>query len=288
MRSFLGFGQSQYIGTPQAAGVKLGGIASVIVPLLLQWISYGASTTNTNVNVLVDLGSKPCDKLDQIRSLYIDNLGSNNPVYVYFPDSGYTVVAKPNSEGWYPVFTNQKTLWVIGEGFLSGDIPQTSIIVCNLFIPPQVNVEIDNAVALWKASPQITRGTTIYNSSLGIPALGDQFFASGQLNLNAGGSVGLWNTPYADGFLYVTGLNLNSFGTTGGSVQVSIESTGVAGVLLAPTWYGGAPTAGVSQIVNLSGMQIKLDATQTWRMRLITNIAGGFAQLLSSFTKNPN
>lgn len=287
MRSFLGFGQVPYIGTPFTNAIKLAGIAGVQIPLLFQWLSYGASTARPNINVLVNANNTVCRAMDQIRSVYIDNLGSDNPIYVNFPDTGYTIAAKPNSSGWYPAFTNAKTLWVIGEGFLTGDIPQTYIVLCNIPLPASINTEIDNAVALYRASPTISRGTTIYNAALGIPALGDQFFASSQLNLNSGGSVGLWNTPYASGFLFITGLNLNSFGTTGGSVQVSIESTGVAGVLLAPTWFGGTPAPGVSQIVNLSAMQIKLDATQTWRMRLIQNIAGGFAQVLSSFTQQP-
>lgn len=292
MRIFIGFGQQQYIGTPQTRAMKLGNIASVGVPLLFQWISYGASTAVPNVNVLVDMETANCKALDQIRSIYIDNLGSANPIYVYFPDTQYVVVAKPNSEGWYPAYTNQKKIWVIGEGFLTGTIPQTLIIASNVALEANVNVEIDNAVALWRASPIISRGTSIYNSDLGTPALGDQLQASPLLPANVpGATVPLWGTPYASGFLYLTSLVINGMGLSN-AAPVSgicvIESTGVAGVLVQPAYYlTNVSVLGVSNILTLTGLQIKLDATQSWRARIITAGDGGTLQFYASFTQTP-
>lgn len=294
MRSFLGFGQSPYIGQPGSQAIKLAGIATVCVPLLFQWLSYGAATVRPNVNVYVDLDVQACKALDQIRSIYIDNLGSNIPVYVYFPDSNYTVVAQPNSEGWYPAFTNQKKIWVIGEGFLDGSIPQTFIIISNLYIPPSVNVEIPQQVTLWKASPVITRGNSIYNSSFGIPALGDQLTA-GVLDATGFNAQRLWNTPYAGGFLFIQQILctlFNAFGThvapQGG--QFVIESTGAAGALIAPQFSAPIDTSPVSNqiLIDLKGMNIKLDATQTWQARIITPVISGNVQIFTSFTQSPN
>ncbi|MDE2020114.1 MAG: hypothetical protein KGJ13_07250, partial [Patescibacteria group bacterium] len=119
-RNFAGFGQVQYIGTPYVVPIKLAGISGVVCPLRFDWFSYGASSLKPNINVLVNMDVQQCAKMDVIRSVYIDNLGSDNPIYVFFPDTGCTVSAKPNSEGWYPAYTNAKTVWVVGLGFVSG------------------------------------------------------------------------------------------------------------------------------------------------------------------------
>lgn len=297
MRSFLGFGQIPYIGIPQPQPIMLSGIAGKIIPLLFQWLSYGASTTKPNINIYVSLQNALCKSFDQIRSVYIDNLGSDNPVYVNFPDTNYTVVAAPNSEGWYPAFTNAKNLSVIGEGFFTGDIPQTFILLSNIPLPPSVNVEINQATALWRASPVITRGTSIYNSSLGIPALGDQLQNSHSADLSINGNtVALWGTPYASGFIYLTNLQLNVINLQNAavaSITLVVESTGVAGILIAPafTCPGGGGGGSVSLanllVMNLSGLQTKLDATQTWRLRVQGNITVGQAFAVSSFTQQP-
>lgn len=295
MRTFIGFGQVPYIGQPQAQAIKLGGIASVAVPLLFQWLSYGASTLVPNINVLVDLSTQPCVKLDQIRSVYIDNLGSDNPIYVFFPDTGYTIVAKPNSEGWYPAYTNARKIWIIGEGFLTGDIPQTWILLSNIFLPPSVNTEIDNAVALWKASPVITRGSTIFNSALGIPALGDQT-QQYLLNVNsaANNTLPVFGSPFASGFITLTSISFSLRTATVNAnlnADVVLESTGISGILY--DWrfalVGGATFApGVLPIYSQSGLQIKLDATQTWRLRNPVQLTNGEANVIASYTVGPN
>lgn len=296
MRSFLGFGQVDYIGQTYTRSIKLAGISSQVVPLLFQWISYGASTTKPNINVLVNIANANCKAIDQIRSVYIDNLGSDNPIYVYFSDTGYCVVAAPNSSGWYPAYTNSKEFWVIGEGFLTGDIPQTFIMLGNVALPANVNYEINNAVALWRASPLITRGTSIYNSSLGIPALGDQLQSTIPFSLLVPNSLALWGTPYPSGFIYLTSLKiygLNLLGSAPGQAgQLDIGSTGSAGILISPTFAAAAPGAyqppGSTLIMDLTGLQTKLDATQSWRVNVATQlIAGGVAQVISSFTQQP-
>lgn len=295
MRSFIGFGQAAYIGQPYSSPIKLAGISGVAVPLLLQWISYGASSANPNINVLVSLETSACKAVDQIRSIYIDNLGSPIPVYVYFPDTGETLSAKANSEGWYPVFTNAKRFWVIGEGFLDGSIPQTYIIVSNIPMQASVNTEIDQSAALWLASPVITRGNSIYNSKYGTPALGDQ---TSQVigNFQTNFALPAFGSPYPSGFITLTGLALNLvavFNAATTAPTLFIESTGVAGILYqfaflvgpVPT-FGNLP--GVVNVFSQSGLQLKLDATQTWRIRNSVTISGGQAQLISQYTVGPN
>lgn len=292
-RSFIGFGQVPYIGQPFTNPIKLSGIAGTQLPLLFNWLIYGASTLRPNINVLVDIDNAVCRAMDQVRSVYIDNLGSDNPVYVYFPDTGYTVAAKPNSEGWYPAFTNAKKIWIIGEGFLTGDIPTAFVILCNIALPASVNTEIDNAVALWRASPTISRGSTIYNSTLGIPALGDQLFTANPLSATViGDTVPLWNSPYASGFLYITSIVIYGLGVSNAvlnSGAMVLESTGIAGVLATPRWIQQPtiPPGYVGEIFRLTGLQTKLDAAQSWRARTITAGDGGTIQIYSSFTQQP-
>lgn len=290
MRSFLGFGQVAYIGQPYALPIKLAGISGRIIPLLFQWLSYGASSSVPNVNVLVDFDNAACKAFDQIRSVYIDNLGSANPIYIYFPDTNYTVSAKANSEGWYPAFTNAKQFWVIGEGFLNGNIPQTSVIASNIPLSPNVNTEIDQSVALWLASPVISRGNSIYNERLGTPALADQIQAPTMNLANISTIVPLWGTPYASGFIYLNSLVFKGINISGVVLPtqgtLNIESTGVAGILFSPTYI--LPEQTVTEIFSIFNMNLKLDATQTWRARVTQATANGpIGQLYSSFTQQP-
>lgn len=296
-RAFIGFGQVNYIGAVYTTPMKLAGLSGVVVPITIPWLIYGASSAKPNINVLVDTSTAVCRALDQIRSVYIDNLGSANPIYVFFPDTGCTVAAKANSEGWYPAYTNQKTAWVIGEGFLTGSIPNTLVLLSNIPVPTAVFTELDQSVALWQASPVITRGTSIYNSNFGIPALGDQFFISAPLSTISSLPTGMWNTPYPSGFIYVTSITVNLFNQQSASVvpnqgALSIGSTGLGGTLL-QLFFSNVPLFANVPPLNLvlfsvSGLQIKLDATQTWRFSIVTGTTGsGFAQITSSFTQVP-
>lgn len=283
MRDFTSYIVVPYIGQPQAYPIKLVGIAGQQVPLHLDWLSYGVGSARPNVNIAVDLRRKECEKLVEIRSVYIDNLGSNVPIYVSFPNNAYVVVAKPNSEGWYPVFSADKVAVITGLGFSDADVlanaTQSTVIFSNIIIQPDVNVEIDNAVALWKASPLITRGNNIYNATYGIPALGDQTEPHNDFITGTGVlATNLWQSPYASGFIYLNAISIkcnNIQPVTGTLAQFSfvIESTGISGTLYSFSYakfasYGGDVVAADYEFIQMSGMQLKLDATETWRLRV--------------------
>lgn len=292
-RSFIGFGQQAYIGVPQALPIKLAGISGQTIPLQFFWISYGASSSRPNINVLCDFSGKSCAPLDQIRSIYIDNLGSNIPIYVYFPDTGTTVVAKPNSEGWYPAYTNSRSIWVIGEGFTTANVPTTVIQVSNIPLPPGVNNEIDTSTVLWLASSSISRGATIYNTNFGTPALGDQFSTT-SLDVNLNTTQPVFGTPRASGFIYITACSLTLLNYGAGvasSNNFFFESTGVAGQFFS---FGASATSSTTPnvaatLLNIAG-QWKLDATQQWQVRstLLSGSPTGLVVFNFSFTTNPN
>lgn len=300
-RSFIGFGQKQYIGVPYVRPITLGGLLGQVAPLQFNWLSYGASSTVPNINVAVDLSvNLVASKLRQIRSVYIDNMGSDNPIYVYFPSTDYAVVAQPNSAGWFRAYATDYQLQVIGEGFTTGDIPTTKILVANVDVSPAVDIEVAQAIALWKASATISRGNTIYNQNFGAPALGDQTFQAILDVTSAGNTVGILNTPLASGFIIITHMYINLI-SVGDNVTgfltptLFLESTGIAGIL--DKWKyvsnlisdpGYRPD--YAPLYVLQSGNFKIDATQTWRLRQDIACGGttGFANAVFGYSTSPN
>lgn len=301
MRNFNAVPAKNYIGTPFVKPLSYGGIAGIGVPLVFNWVSYGASTLAPNQTSIVDLRSKGvATKIIGIRSLYIDNMGSDVPIYVYFPDTQYTVVCQPNSSGWYKVYTGELVFWVVGLGFLTGSAPSTFIIATNLSVESAIDLEIQTSIALWKASATISRGTTIYNQNFGTPALGDQTiqysptpWAIGVMQNN------LWGTPLSSGFIYLTHVDIRAGlyvqVNTAAGVDIIIESTGAAGVLYQyrldfPGGFAAVFENPSVPILTLNNMNVKLDATQTWRMRCSALAGFAFVQMHTTWnwTTNPN
>lgn len=289
MRNFSTIPSSNYVGQPFAFAVQLSaGLRSIVVPLTINWLIYGAATAAPNQVVSADL-SNVAGKTGTIQSVYIDNTGSNVSVYVRCLDTNYTVVAQPNSEGWYPIFTNLMEFQIIGMGFTDGSIPTTAVLFSNLRIIPAIATELPTALNMGLASSSITRGTGIQNQNYGINALGDQtinfsdFFAGGFTGVL---HSGIWNSPQPSGFIYLTHIAVSAIAAGVGAVTWVIESTGAAGNLYT---FIVAAVAGQFSVCNLSGMNVKLDATQTWRIRVSANASGGTTLLNHTFvwTQNP-
>lgn len=289
-RSFLGFGQLAYIGSPALAPIKFKGIAGLAVPLLFNWLSYGAASAKPNVNVLVNLNTADIiNRFGQLRSIYIDNLGSDVPIYVNCPDTSYAVVAKPNSAGWYPIYTNTFILEVIGLGFIDNDVPTTRLLITNLAIEPSTDDEITTSISLWRASRTISRGSTIYNSDLGVPALGDQ---SVQPDISL---TGLNTAPIfqvqSSGFYYISSYYAYTYAINNAAAKalsVAFESTGVAGVLFSFQFAGFNQALGPVCVAAQNGLNLKIDATQTWQLRNTDTLTAGAFVCFVGFTYNPN
>lgn len=290
MRNFAQFPTAQYIGQYFIKPINIGGRQGVAAPFLFNWLSYGASTAVPALVVPLDMSSL-AKTLGALRSVYIDNTGSDTPIYVYFPDTQQTIVCQPNCTIWAPCYTNNMQAWVAGLGFLTGDIPSTYIMFTNLTVPPAVDIELATAINLWRASSSITRGNTIYNSNLGVPALGDQtinyFDAPSGLGVIHNN---LWGTPFASGFIYLTNFFSSAIWnttSTGDSLQFVIESTGSAGILF--NFYAQCAQSVFQILFQGSAMNIKLDATQTWRIRVThINISASMViQNTLNWTNNP-
>lgn len=294
-RNFIGVQKKPYIGAFPSLGIDLckpTNTAPQIVPLFIQWNTYQLASGPDASVILNFAQSGPGGVLlDRIVSVYIDNLGSDVPVFVYFPDTGYTIPAAAGSCNWYPAITNAKECEIIALGMTPGDLSTTRVFVSNVRFDTFSNSELDQAIALWRASPTISRGTTIYNTQYGIPALGDTTFQA-NLNLVPGGNVtGVMNTPIAGySFIYITELYLNliSADGVGGpfSDTIFLESTGVSGILYQwPYVAPGAPEFNFN-LYQGHGLQIKIAAGETWRLRHTTALGGAiaFATLIINYT----
>jgi hypothetical protein len=305
MRSFTGVNALSYIGVPyrQPEFIAPGG---AFVPITINWATYWAlagSPANLGVNINLSGSGGPTQQaIKRIVSVYIDNLGSNIPLYVSFPDSGFVVVAAPNTATWYPVVTNSFNLTVYALGLATGQIPTTKIFVTDVFVPPYADIELPQALAKYLASATISKGTTIYNTDFGTPALGDQIqnvpIGASITAAIAAGTVlqdNLFGSPLASGFIYLTCLAFtlavksNSLSTN--QYNITIQSAGVSGILWTYNFLDRLNANAVLQIT--IPMQAKLDATQKWQLVHENRSPVSGTMIFSSnvtliYTTNPN
>lgn len=273
----LGVAVQNYIGQTYSKPSKLGETILAqprAIPLQFNWANYGVSNTNNVVVVGVNLKqNSQTALLDAVRGVYIDNTGSDASIYVVFPSTGCTVTCPPFAETWQPALCNDDVIYVVGQGFQTGDASQTNVFLSNIPFSAGTTPELNFTYPQFRASPKISRGLNIYSNGWNSPALGDQFqFAS--MTLGASNSVNLFGTPYnAGGFitltdveLDITGINGNT-GSPGITGTFSIASTGPSG-----TYFSGGLAIG-GNVLNRTNLQHKLNAAETWQ--LSTTITSG-------------
>lgn len=302
--SFSGIAVFGYQGTtwrlpvklPQGVAAPANQVPPSICPVTIDWNLYwqlGGNPSSVGVSINLQAASIQASILDRIASVKIDNTGSSCSVYVQFPDTGDVINCPPNCSVTFPCLTAVLNANIYAVGLQVGFIPVTRVFFYNIVLPPAVDPEINQGVSLYKASPTITRGNTLYNENYGVPALGDQLFSSNAINLQIiNSTVPLWGTPYASGFLYINSLQINAYtliNNVAGGFEMVIESTGLAGNLITVGYLATtAVQIGVSVLLGpLTNLQVKLDATQTWRLRSVTGPNTGNAQIISSFTQSP-
>lgn len=263
-RNFLAFPIAQYIGTPFSVPNNMCVVKGKAVALFIDWLSYGASSVINKVGVSVNLaiGQTPTKLLERISSVYIDNTNSNVPVYVFFPDTRFTAVAAPNCVGWYPVFTNGFECFILGDGFVTGQIPSCTVFLSDQFIPPYSDVELPQAIQLNKASPTITNGSTIFNQDYAVPALGDQI-ANATIGFLVPSSVVMLPAVAVGWFYFITGINFsmyNVFSTSGVNQTMSIRDSAGA-TRFSKTFFATNVNIPYQELLTLTGMQLKWDAS---------------------------
>lgn len=270
---------SKYIGAPSRlpAGYKpAADDTPALVPLQIVWAEYGVSLANPNASVAVDLTNlgNRAKGISIIRSLYIDNLGSDGSIYVYFPDTEHMLTCPPYSTAWCPVLSNSLAFTIIGKNFTTNDASQTMVIASNFPVSPAVASELQIVYPQWRCSPQLERGLNLYSNGFTSPAVGDQwFFGTVALNnLNSTVTSNLFGTPYTQGgWIILTDLRLgwtNSNGTfAGGAWRSRLISNGLGGTFFDVTQQ---------DVANLNPCQFekmptqyRLNAAETWSWQVI-------------------
>jgi hypothetical protein len=206
-----------------------------------------------------------------------------------------TISVAPATSDWFPAVTQDLLVQVFAEGLVVGQIPTTQIMFTNVLVNPYSDPELNFAIGQALASPSIARGSNIFNTNFGIPALGDQTinYVDTIINTNAVGLVlhdNLWGTPKA-GFIYLTHIDVSSIGNSALRVAWTIDSLTSGGTQLYQFEDEVNPNDYITN-VRLSAMNVKLDATKTWQMRLAANAlgAGNLTKIFTTFvwTDNPN
>jgi hypothetical protein len=266
---------------------------------VVDWnVPFLKSGSAANVGVFLNLVSQQSlnqPPLDDIKSVYVDNTGSSIPIYLVFPSTGFVVSIAPNTSDWYPVYTIDYSVQVYALGLTTNNIPKTGIWFANILMQPYSDPEISQTQDLWLASHLITRGTTIFNTNFGIPALGDQI-VSGGLSITANGTVTIYGGFGPDAaFIYMTQMQLAvqnaNIGGANAAVQLIFESTGIAGIFIQYEFdmVAGQTTVANEILFDLHG-NYKIDGTQTWRLRvnkLFGTFTAGNCTLYISTTTNP-
>jgi len=264
-------------------------VAPAAIPFTVIWRTYGANTAHPAVAVNVNM--QPAQntlQIDKVKSVYIDNLGVDVPVYVYFPSTGFTVPAQPNSASWYPVITNDWLAVIIGEGFTdaSAATTVTRVFFSNMQMAPYVSNELLTSVALWKASSVVSKGTGIQNTNYGVPALGDQT-STYIFDLSNPFSTAILATPQPSGFIYITGVTINLLNIQSALLGALRFNGSVSGNFLdwfIPVFNTQAPLV---VLFNKSGMNLKFQATETLSIQNAQPITSGLAEMFFEWTSNP-
>lgn len=296
-----------YIGVPYSSPIDLCkpvSLPAASIPFSIQWEIYNAGATSAghfpDVGVNVNLQNMGSNKaiLDSIRGVYIDNLGCDVPVYVYFPETNFTVAAQPNATMFFPVFANAKNAIIYGKGFTEATrTARTNVLFTNAAVAPYVDNELLQSVALYRASPAIQRGLNIFNSNFAPPALGDQTFG-GTILLSGLGQAPLFpNLAMPSGFYYITSLVCRAVQAYIDPVRslgnARILSSGVSGTLYdmtfgVPSQTEFADTGSQDNVIlQQFGLQLKIDATEQWRIQNLNTLSNGRIQWYVSYTYQP-
>ena len=277
-----------YLGAPFGQPIQLCKALDeqpAAVPLNFVWSQYGVSQANPVASVAVDLttfATRP--PLKAIRAVYIDNTASECSVFVYFPDTRCTITCAPFATAFSPVLTNGLNCQIIGRGFSTDTLAQTAVFLLNTPVNPGVSQEIAAVYPQYRASPQISRGSNIYTPGFAIPAIGDQWQSGQTPKINGIASVDLFGTPYTNGgIITLTDIWIaitSQSGANSGFSQVYVNSEGGSGTFLtyrAPTIVSISTTTAAAQpsltVINQTGLQVKFDASERWRLQWESNAA---------------
>jgi hypothetical protein len=189
----------------------------LMVPTQYDWFAYGilaGAATDTfvaNVAVQIDLqvSRNVSDQMNAIRSVFIDNTGNPNPIYVYFPDTQATVQGKPYGAGWFPAFTNGLKAIVAASGLNAETAQSTNVYFSNVNAPPYSDAATDVVVAQYLSSPALGGGATL--DEVEIDTSGT-WYNAGTMSITGGGGGGANVSGTLDIYGRFVATNVNAAG----------------------------------------------------------------------------
>lgn len=215
------------------------------------WPNYRVGTqplgqNNPNFTININLNNASASTVSQfwmIQSVYIDNENCNFPVYVYFPDTQFTVSCPPNSSGWYQVFTIARNVLVTALGISDFDIQRgakTGVFFTDAEMVPYLDQEEQTAVNMQLASPVISIGGGGQILAINVANAGS-CYADGGLSITGGGGAGAQATGQLDQYGRFIGATITNPGSGYSGFPVI---TPTAGFNPPPLWNGQPGVAG--------------------------------------------
>ncbi len=147
------------------------------VPVNINWSNYtppGVIPVAVRIPLNINFGVRT--PLDKIVSMYVDNSFNSNPVYVFFPDTGYGISISAGATQWFPIVTNAYDV-VFASEFVPNDAGQTRFIFVNVNIEPIESAAIQTVAPEWLGTsfqnPILSPSDLIASRYRRSPALGD-------------------------------------------------------------------------------------------------------------------
>jgi len=202
----------------------------------IDWSLYNNAGALPNVGIPLDLANVTAGSahMSRIASVYIDNTSSNVPVYVVFPDTGFTVACGPGDAVSQTVLTAKTDAVVYGVGFTGGPQPLTTVYFSNQVLQPSSGADFGTVLPQYICST--TNANIPNNTSFRNLAIGDQQL-SGAVQVWTSGNPGAPGTPtdaaiaWPAGYtalgcyVYITSVKLNLVGTVNRTAGAAAENT---------------------------------------------------------------
>lgn len=308
MRNFLQYPFGVYSGPLVSKGITYCGRRATVLPITVTWANYSFAGSSLGANVpnfaiRVSYGARGPGNLPddwQAQSVWVDNEGVDFPVYIYFPDTQFSIPVAANSAGWFPLSSNDREFFIVAIGIPTSSVvanQETLVILSEFNMPPYIDYEQQTSLIQQLGSPVIQR-SNILLPGIGSPALGDQLMSKtiGLVSGSPGTAIPEWGPFDAPFFLYITQLQItiNAFTNTGASssiVGVELRNS-VDGIVYASTAYGGSNnglnTGNPAIITDLRG-NFRFNAQSSWTLVLATSVAVTNGQMNWNFayTLNP-
>lgn len=256
-RNFTGIQSVNFPGVvPQPQALKLcqaDALPPYSLRFYLDWNLAVANATAlnggnvpTSLAVGIVIPDFAMSQMGAIRSVYIDNTGSNQPIYLQATDTGFVITASPRDAAWYPIITNSNQFLCVTQGLQPASLPLTIMFFANRQIGPHSDPEIPEAVELRYASPIIGGGSKL--NTITVLTLG-AFYNAATLSITGGGGSGAVGAGSLDRF----GRFISASVSNGGAGFLSPPVITATGSQSTPAGWNDNTVYNTNQVVMFNG-----------------------------------